>query len=65
MSLRTRRLLELALEIAVPIALVAYLLTWTGWLRTSGGWARQWATEAPGNAWTGALAWVPDWAQSL
>ncbi|WP_235577271.1 dolichyl-phosphate-mannose--protein mannosyltransferase [Rathayibacter sp. Leaf299] len=51
--------------LVVPIALVAYLLTWTGWLRTSGGWARQWATEAPGNAWTGALAWVPDWAQSL
>ncbi|MCM6763112.1 phospholipid carrier-dependent glycosyltransferase [Rathayibacter sp. ZW T2_19] len=51
--------------LVVPIALAAYLLTWTGWLRTSGGWARQWATEAPGNAWTGALAWVPDWAQSL
>jgi dolichyl-phosphate-mannose-protein mannosyltransferase len=51
--------------LVVPIALVAYLLTWTGWLRTSGGWARQWATEAPGNAWTGATAWVPDWAQSL
>jgi dolichyl-phosphate-mannose-protein mannosyltransferase len=51
--------------LVVPIALVAYLLTWTGWLRTSGGWARQWATEAPGNAWTGAMAWVPDWAQSL
>ncbi|QHC68420.1 phospholipid carrier-dependent glycosyltransferase [Rathayibacter sp. VKM Ac-2759] len=51
--------------LVVPIALVAYLATWLGWLRTSGGWARQWATEAPGNAWTGALAWVPDWAQSL
>lgn len=51
--------------LVVPIALVAYLSTWLGWLRTSGGWARQWATEAPGNAWTGALAWVPDWAQSL
>ncbi|SMH46458.1 Dolichyl-phosphate-mannose-protein mannosyltransferase [Rathayibacter oskolensis] len=51
--------------LVVPIALIAYLSTWLGWLRTSGGWARQWATEAPGNAWTGALAWVPDWAQSL
>ncbi|WP_258059692.1 dolichyl-phosphate-mannose--protein mannosyltransferase [Rathayibacter rathayi] len=51
--------------LVVPIALVAYLVTWTGWLRTSGGWARHWATEAPGNAWTGALAWVPNWAQSL
>ncbi|WP_258065887.1 dolichyl-phosphate-mannose--protein mannosyltransferase [Rathayibacter sp. AY2B5] len=51
--------------LVVPIALIAYLVTWTGWLRTSGGWARQWASEAPGNAWTGALAWVPDWAQSL
>ncbi|MHC2186439.1 dolichyl-phosphate-mannose-protein mannosyltransferase [Rathayibacter agropyri] len=51
--------------LVVPIALAAYLATWTGWLRTSGGWSRQWATEAPGNAWSGALAWVPDWAQSL
>ncbi|MBF4462817.1 phospholipid carrier-dependent glycosyltransferase [Rathayibacter sp. VKM Ac-2878] len=51
--------------LVVPVALVAYLATWTGWLRTSGGWAREWATEAPGNAWTGALAWVPHWAQSL
>ncbi|MCJ1701097.1 phospholipid carrier-dependent glycosyltransferase [Rathayibacter festucae] len=51
--------------LVVPIALIAYLGTWLGWLRTSGGWARQWATEAPGNAWSGALAWVPDWAQSL
>ncbi|QHC56929.1 phospholipid carrier-dependent glycosyltransferase [Rathayibacter tanaceti] len=51
--------------LVVPIALVAYVGTWMGWLRTSGGWARDWATEAPGNAWTGALAWVPHWAQSL
>ncbi len=44
--------------LTVPVALAAYLVTWTGWFSTAGGYYRQWATEA-GNAWTGALSWVP------
>ncbi|QWL32784.1 dolichyl-phosphate-mannose--protein mannosyltransferase [Rathayibacter toxicus] len=49
----------------VPIALIAYVSTWLGWLRTSGGWERDWATQAPENAWTGAFAGVPHSVQNL
>ena len=48
----------------VPIALAVYLAAWTGWFTTDGGYNRHWADE-PGNAWTGALAWVPHSLQSL
>jgi dolichyl-phosphate-mannose-protein mannosyltransferase len=45
----------------VPIALAAFLTSWTGWFVTSGGYYRHWAEEA-GHAWTGLLSWVPlDW----
>lgn len=44
--------------LTVPIAVTAYLASWTGWFVTSGGYYRQWAEQA-GNAWQGALAWVP------
>ncbi len=44
--------------LTVPIAIAAYLVTWTGWFATDGGYYRHWAEEA-GNAWQGALAWVP------
>lgn len=47
--------------LTVPIAAVAYVASWTGWFRTDGGYYRHWA-ETPGNAWQGALSWVPlDW----
>jgi dolichyl-phosphate-mannose-protein mannosyltransferase len=42
----------------VPAAALAYLATWSGWFATDGGYYRQWA-EDTGNAWSGALAWVP------
>jgi len=42
----------------VPVALAVYLLTWTGWFSTEGGYYRQWAAEGD-NAWTGPFAWVP------
>lgn len=42
----------------VPIAAVAYLATWAGWFASDGGYYRHWA-EDTGNAWGGALAWVP------
>lgn len=50
--------------LTVPVALAVYLATWTGWLTTEGGFYRNWA-EQPGNAWTGALSWVPLNIQSL
>ncbi|MGL4340237.1 MAG: dolichyl-phosphate-mannose--protein mannosyltransferase [Rhodoglobus sp.] len=50
--------------LTVPIALVTYLSSWIGWFVTSGGYSRTWADSA-GNAWTGALAWVPRSLQSF
>lgn len=52
-----------ALLFVIPAALV-YLASWTGWLRTSGGYYRQWA-EDPANAWNGLFSWVPTALQSL
>ena len=47
--------------LTVPIALIAYLVSWTGWFATNGGYYRHWA-EQKGNAWQGLLSWVPlDW----
>src|SRR5690606_3111114 len=47
--------------LTVPVAASVYLASWTGWFATSGGYYRNWAADA-GNAWQGALAWVPlDW----
>lgn len=48
----------------VPIALVAYLVSWTGWFVTKGGYDRTFADQ-PGNAWRGGLAWVPHTIQSF
>ncbi|MDQ1545823.1 MAG: dolichyl-phosphate-mannose-protein mannosyltransferase [Actinomycetota bacterium] len=47
----------------VPIAAAAYMTSWTGWFVTKGGYDRTFADQ-PGNAWTGALAWVPHALQS-
>jgi dolichyl-phosphate-mannose-protein mannosyltransferase len=48
----------------VPIFLVTYLSSWTGWFVTKGGYYRDWADQA-GHAWKGALAWVPHSVQSF
>ena len=45
-------------------ALLAYLISWSGWFFTKGGWDRSWADE-PGNAITGFFAWIPTSLQSL
>jgi dolichyl-phosphate-mannose--protein O-mannosyl transferase len=45
-------------------ALLAYLLSWSGWLFTNRGWDRNWADE-PGNAFTGLFSWIPKSLQSL
>jgi dolichyl-phosphate-mannose--protein O-mannosyl transferase len=48
----------------VPIALVAYVSTWAGWIFSSGGYYRHWA-QAAHLEWKGALSWVPLWLQNL
>ncbi|TFC80897.1 phospholipid carrier-dependent glycosyltransferase [Cryobacterium sp. TmT2-59] len=50
--------------LTVPIAVATYLVAWTGWFVTAGGYYRDWASS-PGAAWTGALAWVPGTVQSF
>jgi dolichyl-phosphate-mannose-protein mannosyltransferase len=44
--------------LTVPIAAVAHMTSWISWFTTDNGYYRHWAEEA-GNAWTGALAWIP------
>ncbi len=48
----------------VPSALITYLITWTGWLTTTGGYDRNWA-DTVANRWTGLMSWVPIPLQSL
>lgn len=50
--------------LTVPVAAAVYLSSWTGWFLSDNGYDRHWADDA-GNAWTGALAWVPHSLQSL
>jgi len=50
--------------LTVPIAVVTYLASWTGWFVTDGGYYRSWV-EQTGERWTGALAWVPDVVQDF
>ncbi|WP_308121913.1 dolichyl-phosphate-mannose--protein mannosyltransferase [Actinotalea ferrariae] len=45
----------------VPVAALTYVLTWTGWLRTSGGYGRSWAAQHPGEG----VLWLPDGLRSL
>ncbi|MEO8094212.1 MAG: phospholipid carrier-dependent glycosyltransferase [Pseudolysinimonas sp.] len=51
--------------LTVPIAVAAYLATWTGWFLSTNGYNRHWADDSPLNAWTGPLAWVPHSIQSF
>jgi dolichyl-phosphate-mannose--protein O-mannosyl transferase len=44
--------------LTVPIAIAVHMSTWISWFTTTGGYDRTWA-EAPGNAATGILSWVP------
>jgi dolichyl-phosphate-mannose--protein O-mannosyl transferase len=54
-----------AFVLMVPVAFVVYVGTWAGWLLNPGGYYRDWVQTTPGAHWTGALSWVPDWAQNL
>ncbi|MFC4466937.1 dolichyl-phosphate-mannose--protein mannosyltransferase [Streptomyces xiangluensis] len=56
----------LAFVATVPVAIVTYLASWTGWILSpsdgSGGYFRNWAaTEGKGGSWT----FLPDWLRSL
>ncbi len=51
--------------LTVPVALAAYLASYSGWLLTKGGWDRSWVEQDPTRAWGGALGWVPRWFQDL
>lgn len=45
----------------IPTALIAYLITWTGWLRSEGGYYRSWAEQNPGEG----VLWLPEALRSL
>lgn len=46
----------------VPVAIVTYIASWTGWIVSGKGYFRDWAaTEGRGGFWF----WVPDWLRSL
>ena len=51
--------------LTVPIAVVMYLVGWTGWFVTKGGYDREWIQTGGGTAWKGALGWVPDIIQNF
>lgn len=45
----------------VPTALVVYVLSWTGWFRSSAGYLRSWGAENPSTS----FGWIPDSIRSL
>ncbi len=49
----------------VPIALLSYLSTWTGWIITRGGYDRNWAAQQLATGGTGVVPGIPLWLQSL
>ena len=49
----------------VGSAVVAYLVTWSGWFLTSGGWGRNWADEQGDGSASGLAALVPAPLRSL
>ncbi|ONK13741.1 phospholipid carrier-dependent glycosyltransferase [Streptomyces sp. MP131-18] len=46
----------------VPVALGAYLASWSGWFATSGGYYRDWAEEAGADS---SFSWLPGPLRSL
>lgn len=45
--------------LTVPIAAATYISSWAGWFLHPVSYDHDWATQAPGNAWSGVLSWVP------
>lgn len=60
-----RRDLVPAFVSVVPVALVTYLVTWTGWIVTDKGYFRNWAAEQDKLNGGGTWAFLPDWLRSL
>ncbi|MER7697147.1 phospholipid carrier-dependent glycosyltransferase [Streptomyces sp. NPDC096095] len=57
-----RRDLVPAFVSTVPVAIVTYVVSWTGWIVTDKGYYRNWAaTEGKDSSWS----WLPDWLRSL
>ncbi|MDR2374459.1 MAG: glycosyltransferase family 39 protein [Bifidobacteriaceae bacterium] len=50
-----------AFALMVPVALVVYVASWTGWLATKAGYHRDWAQTHPGEG----VQWLPDGLRSL
>ncbi|MGO1182841.1 MAG: dolichyl-phosphate-mannose--protein mannosyltransferase [Micrococcaceae bacterium] len=46
----------------VVVGAFSYLITWSGWIFTAGGFYRQWGAENPAG---GFFGWVPDWLRGL
>jgi len=59
----TGNAIRVIVQVLVP-ALSAYIISWSGWFLTKGGWDRNWAYQSQ-NALTGWLSWVPKSLQSL
>ncbi len=61
----------LALVAMVPVALTTYLITWTGWFRSTNGFDRRWALDNPAVRDSGfspdstLFAWMPATMRSL
>lgn len=46
----------------VPVAIVTYIASWSGWIVTDKGYFRDWAR---GDGRDGSWGWLPDWLRSL
>ncbi|MFG2870796.1 dolichyl-phosphate-mannose--protein mannosyltransferase [Streptomyces sp. NPDC048338] len=60
-----RRDLLPAFVSVVPVAVLTYLATWTGWISTDKGYFRNWAAEQDKAYGSGLWSWLPDWLRSL
>jgi dolichyl-phosphate-mannose--protein O-mannosyl transferase len=60
-----RRDLVPAFVSVVPVAIVTYLVTWTGWIVTDKGYFRGWAAEQDKVNGGGTWSFLPDWLRSL
>ncbi|HEY9369914.1 dolichyl-phosphate-mannose--protein mannosyltransferase [Streptomyces sp.] len=61
-----RRDLVPAFVSVVPVAVVTYIASWTGWIASDKGYFRGWAAEQDKAAGGGGLwSWLPDWLRSL
>ncbi|WP_418957507.1 dolichyl-phosphate-mannose--protein mannosyltransferase [Streptomyces tritici] len=49
----------------VPVALVTYVASWTGWIASDKGYFRNWAAEQDKAHGAGLWSWLPDWLRSL